>query len=279
MPLQETILTVISSIIGGFVATLLATYLPRRTVVASSREAFMFALKDYYNTFAELLNETRKYIEIALALQYIIGLAAILILFLFGASLAFMAIVMSIIILLIMIGRIFALIITYLIKPLIKSKRSMKSALNGIINNASAAVNTAVFSFLILLSKLINAKLLWQSYLVIAVTLLVVWLFFAYFPTILPFILKLFDYFEDDEIIPWDLELVNIWLSDPDIRRGDSANGSPLVALLLDNGQKVERRLVHVKKWGMILEDISKHAKLYIRWERIITVEFIATIN
>jgi hypothetical protein len=129
-----------------------------------------------------------------------------------------------------------------------------------------------------LLSKLINAKLLWQSYLVIAVTLLVIWLFIVYFPTILPFILK-FDYFEDDEIIPWDLELVNIWLSDPDIRKGNSANGSPLVALLLDNGQKVERRLVHVKKWGMILEDISKHAKLYIRWERIITVEFIATIN
>ena len=274
MPLLETILTVISSIIGGFVATLLATYLPRRTVVASSREAFMFALKDYYNTFAKLLNETRKYIEIALALQYIIGLAPILILLSIGASLAFMAIAMSIIILLIMIGRIFAPIITYLIKP----KRSMRSAFNGIINNASAAVNTAVFSFLILLSKLINAKLLWQSYLVIAVTLLVIWLFIVYFPTILPFILK-FDYFEDDEIIPWDLELVNIWLSDPDIRKGNSANGSPLVALLLDNGQKVEGRLVRVKKWGMILEDISKHAKLYIRWERIITVEFIATIN
>jgi len=278
MPLLETILTVISSIIGGFVATLLATYLPRRTVVASSREAFMFALKDYDNTFAELLNETRKYIEIALALQYIIGLAAILILLSIGASLAFMAIAMSIIILLIMIGRIFAPIITYLIKPLIKSKRSMKSALNGIINNVSAAVNTAVLSFLILLSKLINAKLLWQSDLVLAVTLLVVWLFFVYFPTILPFIFK-FDYFEDDETIPWDLELVNIWLSDPDIRRENSANGSPLVALLLDNGQKVERRLVRVKKWGMILEDISKHAKLYIRWERIITVELIAAIN
>jgi len=204
MPLLETILTVISSIIGGFVATMLATYLPRRTVVASSREAFMFALKDYDNTFAELLNETRKYIEIALALQYIIGLAAILILFLFGASLALIIIVMSIIILLL---QMFSLFIMHLIK----SKRVRESALNGIINkgiinNASAAVNTAVLSFLILLSKLINAKLLWQSYLVIAVTLLVIWLFFVYFPTILPFILK-FDYFEDDEIIPWDLEL------------------------------------------------------------------------
>jgi hypothetical protein len=271
MPLLETILTVISSIIGGFVATMLATYLPRRTVVASSREAFMFALKDYDNTFAKLLNETRKYIEIALALQVIIGVAVILILFLFGASLALIIIVMSIIISLL---RMFSLFI----KPLIKSKRVRESALNGINNNASAAVNTAVLSFLILLSKLINAKLLWQSYLVIAVTLLVIWLFLAYFPTILPFILK-FDYFEDDEIIPWDLELVNIWLSDPDIRKGNSTNGSPLVALLLDNGQKVERRLVRVKKWGMILEDISKHAKLYIRWERIITVEFIATIN
>jgi hypothetical protein len=63
MSCLETIATVIYSIIGGFVATLLATYLPRRTLVASSREAFMFALKDYDNTFSELLDETRKYIK------------------------------------------------------------------------------------------------------------------------------------------------------------------------------------------------------------------------
>jgi len=278
MPLLETILTVISSIIGGFVATMLATYLPRRTVVASSREAFMLALKDYDNTFSKLLNETKEYIRSALSLQYIIGLAAVLILFLIGASLAFMIIVMTFIIFLIVVGRMLAPFITYLIKPLIKSKRSMKSALNGIINNASAAVYTAVLAFLLLLSKLINAKLPWQSDLVITVPLLVAWLFLVYFPTILAFIFK-FDYFEDDETIPWDLELVNIWLSDPDIRRGDSANGSPFVTLFLDNDQKVEGRLVRVKKWGMILEDISKPAKLYIRWERIATVELMTAIN
>ena len=59
----ETILTVISSIIGGFVVTLLVTYLPRRTLVASSREALMFVLKDYDNTFSEQLDKTKKYIK------------------------------------------------------------------------------------------------------------------------------------------------------------------------------------------------------------------------
>jgi len=68
MTLLETILTVISSIIGGFVVTLLATYLPRRTVVASSREALMFVLKDYDNTFSEQLDKTRKYIKFILSL-------------------------------------------------------------------------------------------------------------------------------------------------------------------------------------------------------------------
>lgn len=59
----ETIATAIYSIIGGFVATLLATYLPRRTLVASSWETLMFVLKDYDNTFSELLDETKKYIK------------------------------------------------------------------------------------------------------------------------------------------------------------------------------------------------------------------------
>jgi hypothetical protein len=59
----ETIASVIYSIIGGFVATLLATYLARRTLVASSREALMFVLKDYDNTFSEQFDKTRKYIK------------------------------------------------------------------------------------------------------------------------------------------------------------------------------------------------------------------------
>ena len=59
----EPIATVIYSIIGGFVATLLAAYLARRIFVASLREALMFVLKDYDNTFSELLDETKKYIK------------------------------------------------------------------------------------------------------------------------------------------------------------------------------------------------------------------------
>jgi len=59
----ETIATVIYSIIGGLMITLLAAYLARRTLVASSREALMFVLKDYDNTFSELLDETKKYIK------------------------------------------------------------------------------------------------------------------------------------------------------------------------------------------------------------------------
>jgi len=56
-------------------------------------------------------------------------------------------------------------------------------------------------------------------------------------------------------------------------------NGSPFVELSLDNGQKLEGRLARVKKWGMILEDISKRAKLYIRWERIAAVELMTMID
>ena len=246
----------------------------------------MLALKDHNNAFSELLNETRKYIRWALILQYIAGPAAVLTLFsILHASLEFMIYAMTYIILALMGGRIFApiiiyLIIIYLIKP--KPKRSMKSALNGIINNARATIFTIVLAFELLLLTMINAKLPWQSDLAIIVPLLVVWLIIAYFPTILAFISKYYDYydyFEYDEMIPWDLELVNIWLSDPDIRRGYSANGGSFVALSLDNGQKLEGRLVRVKRWGMILEDISKRAKLYIRWERIAAVELMAAIN
>jgi len=56
-------------------------------------------------------------------------------------------------------------------------------------------------------------------------------------------------------------------------------NGSPFVELSLDNGQKLEGRLARVKKWGMILEDASKRAKLYIRWERIAAVELMTMID
>jgi len=280
MPWLGTIATVISSIAGGLIATLLAEYLPRRTAVASSREAFMFALKDYDNTFSELLDEARIHIFDALVLQFIAGPAAVLILFSISrASSTFMMIATTYILIIIASGRVLTLIIAYVIRRLIKSKRPMGPVLNGISNNSSAATFTAVLASEQLLLMLINAKLPWQIDLVITVLLLAEWLFMAYFPTILLSIFKYLDFFEYDEMIPWKLELVNIWLSDPDIRRGDSANGSPIAALFLDNGQKVEGRLVRVKVWGMILEDTSKRAKLYIRWERIVTVELMAATN
>jgi len=288
MPWLETAATVISSIIGGLMVTLLAAYLPRRTAVASSREAFVFALKDHYNTFSKLVDRTRKYIDFALFLQYIPAFVVVLTSFLIPrASPVFIIYATTYIILALTGGRIFIpLIIEIIIKILIKRKRLMKSTLpngiiDGIISNASATVFTAMLAFLLLLSKLINAKLPWQSDLATIILSLVAWLLIAYFPTILSLInSKIYnysDYFESDERIPWDLELVNEWLSDPDIRRGDNANGSPFVTLILslDNGQKLEGRLVRVKKWGMVLEDISKHAKLYIRWERIAAVELI----
>jgi len=280
MPWLETIATVISSIVGGLIATLLAAYLPRRTVAASSREAFMFALKDYENAFSELLDKTKKYILLALSLQYIAGLVPLLILFsILRASPALIMIATTCIIFLITISPMFAAFIIDVATPLRKSNRSIKSALNGIINNASPATFTAVGASVQLLSIMISDKLPWQFDLAEIIWLLVTWLFIAYFPKILDFIFKYIAYFKYDETIPWDLELANIWLSDPDIRRGDSANRSPIAALFLDNGQKVEGRLVRVKVWGMILEDTSKRAKLYIRWERIVTVELMAATN
>jgi len=260
--------------------TLLAAYLPRRTVVASSREAFMFALKDYENAFSELLNKTRDYIFLASFLQYITGFVPLLILFsILRASPALIMIATTCIIFLITFSPMFAEFIIDVVTPLRKPNRSMESALNGIINNVSPATFTAVGASVLLLSIMINDKLPWQFDLVILVQFLVMWLFIAYFPKILDFIFKYIADFKYDETIPWDLKLVNIWLSDPDIRRGDSANGSPFVALFLDNGQKVEGRLVRVKVWGMILQDTSKRAKLYIRWERIVTVELMAATN
>jgi len=276
----ETIATVISSIVGGLMVTLLAAYLPRRTAVASSREAFMFALKDYDNTFSKLLDEARIYISGALVLQFIVGPAAVLTLFSISRTpSAFIMIATTYILIIIASGRTLTLVIAYAIRRPIKSKRLMGPVLNGISNNSSVATFTAVAASEQLLLILINAKLPLQIDLVITVLLLAEWLFVAYFPTILLSIFKYLDFFEYDEMIPWKLELVNIWLSDPDTRRGDSANGSPFVALFLDNGQKVEGRLVCVKVWGMILEDISKRAKLYIRWERIVTVELMAATN
>jgi len=260
--------------------TLLAAYLPRRNVAASSREAFIFALKDYENTFSELLDKTKKYILLALSLQYIAGFVPLLILFsILRASPALIMIATTYIIILITFGRMFAVFIIDVATPLRKSNRSMESALNGIIDNVSPATFTAVGVSVLLLSMMINDKLPWQFDLAIIIWLLATWLFIAYFPKILDFIFKYIAYFKYDETIPWDLELVDIWLSDPDIKRGDSANGSPIVALFLDNGQKVEGRLVRVKVWGMILEDTSKRAKLYIRWERIVTVELMAATN
>ena len=236
----------------------------------------MLALKDHNKAFSELLDETRNYIKWALILQYIAGLAAVLVLFSIShASPEFMVSATTFIVALITIGRIFVPTIIYLTKP----KRSLAAALNSIINNTSATVFTIVAAFALLLSMLSNANLSWQSDLATIIPSLVVWLFLAYFPTISTFIYKYYDYFEYHEMISWDLELVNIWLSNPDIRRGDSANGSPFVALSLDNGQKLEGRLVRVKKWGMILEDTSKRAKLYIRWERIAAVELMTMID
>ena len=260
--------------------TLLAAYLPRRTVVASSREAFMLALKDYDNTFSELLNKTRDYIFCASFLQYIAGFVPLLILFsILRASPSLIIIATTYIIFLITFGQMFAVFIIEVAKFLRKSNKSMESALNGIINNVSPATFTAVVASVLLLSIMISDKLPWQFDLAEIIWLLATWLFIAYFPKMLNFIFKYIDYFKYDETIPWNLELVNIWLSDPDIRRGDSANGSPFVALFLDNGQKVEGRLVRVKVWGMILQDTSKRAKLYIRWERIVTVELMAATN
>jgi len=278
-----TTITAAISIGGGLVATLLATYLPRRTVVESSRKAFIFALKDYDNTFSKLLNETEEYIMWALILQGTVGLVTIFILSSIPhASPTFLMYAIMCVILALMIGRVFAPLIIYFLMILMikpkgsEPKGSIKSALYGIINDARAAVFTAVLASLLMLSKLVSTKLPWQSDLMSIIALLVGSLIVAYFPTILDYLNY---YYDDDERIPWDLELVNRWLSVPDIRGGDSMNGSPFVELSLDNGQKLEGRLARVKKWGMILEDASKRAKLYIRWERIAAVELMTMID
>jgi len=141
-------------------ATLLAAYLPRRTAVASSREAFMFALKDYDNTFSKLLDEARIHILGALVLQFIAGPAAVLTLFSISrTSSAFMMIATTYILIIIASGRILTLIIAEVVRHLIKSKRSMGPVLNGISNNSSAATFTAVLASEQLLLMLINAKL------------------------------------------------------------------------------------------------------------------------
>lgn len=251
-------------------ATLLATYLPHRTTVASSRKAFIFALMDYDNTLSKLLNETKEYIIWALLLQGVVGSVVIFILFSIPqASPTFLVYAIMWVIAALMIGRVSVPKIIFLMIKLKGSepKGSIESAVHGIINDARAAVFTAVLASLLMLPKLVSAKLPWQIDLMIIIMLLVGLLIVTYIPTI-------FDYLKyyDDERLPWDLELVNRWLSVP-VRGGDSANGSPFAALSLDNGQKLEGRLVRVKKWGMILEDTSKRAKLYIRWERIAAVE------
>jgi len=268
----ETAATVTPSIIGGLMATLLATYLPHRTTVASSRKAFIFALMDYDNTLSKLLNETKEYIIGALLLQGVVGSVVIFILFSIPqASPTFLVYAIMWVIAALMIGRVSVPKIIFLMIKLKGSepKGSIESAVHGIINDARAAVFTAVLASLLMLPKLVSAKLPWQIDLMLLVELLIV----TYIPTI-------FDYlkYDDDERLPWDLELVNRWLSVP-VRGGDSANGSPFAALSLDNGQKLEGRLVRVKKWGMILEDTSKRAKLYIRWERIAAVELMTMID
>jgi len=198
----ETAATVISSIIGGLMATLLATYLPRRTVVASSRKAFIFALKDYDNTLSKLLNETKEYIMWALLLQGTVGSVAIFILSSIPhASPTFLVYAIMWVIVALMSGRVFApLIIDFLMIKLKGSepKGSIKSALYGIINDARAAVFTAVLASLLMLSKLVSTKLPWQSDLMNIIALLVMSLIVAYFPTILDYL----NYYHDDERIP-----------------------------------------------------------------------------
>jgi len=95
-----------------------------------------------------------------MSLQYIAGLAAKLLLFSIPRALpAFMMSATTFILVLIVFCQMFAPTIIYLRKPLRKPKRLIKSALDGIINNASVAAFTVVLASLLLLSKLINAKL------------------------------------------------------------------------------------------------------------------------
>jgi len=111
-----------------------------------------------------------------MSLQYIAGLATILILFSIPRALpAFMMSATTFIVVLIVFGQMFAPTIIYLRKPLRKPRRLIKSAPDGIINNASVAAFTVVLASLLLLSKLINAKLPWQSDLATIVPLMVAW--------------------------------------------------------------------------------------------------------
>jgi len=117
----------------------------------------MFVLKDYDNTFSEQLDKTKKYIKFVLSLQYIAGLAAILLLFLIPRALP--AFMMSATTFYSSSYRVWPDVCTDYNIFLRKPRRLIKSALDGIINNASAAAFTVVLASLLLLSKPINAKL------------------------------------------------------------------------------------------------------------------------